>query len=296
MEATQTTEPEQAEVNPEDPPPRDSLVRVTDPFTLIRSMTEGGMPTLHGVGMPYEEWAEIGPSRSEGHFMERFASGSLRKTINEGRDRIRCLFHHGQDPNIGVKPLGPITNIGEMGRGVEYDCELFDADYVRALVPGLEAGVFGSSVRFSTIQKADERKRVSNAKGLLERTIKEAALRELGPTPFPAYLGTTTGVRSMTDEFVLGRFPADQLVAEVSQRSEDRDLIAEMRELARVFAASDDTHEDAMRGIMSMLDQITTAHSTDAAPEGTSPKSAAAGNGNGLFGLDRDREVPAWHL
>ncbi len=289
-----STEVVQADA-PEDSPPRDSLVRVSEPFTLIRSAT-GGMPTLHGVGMPYEEWTEIGPSLIEGHFMERFSPGSFRKTIMEGRERIRCLFHHGQDPNIGVKVLGTITDLSERGRGMEYDTELFDVDYVHDLVPGLEAGVYGSSVRFGIIKKDDERKRVSNPKGLLERTIREATLRELGPTPFPAYAGTATGIRSITDEFVLARFPAEALAAEVAQRIHDEDAIGEMRSLAEKFMASDETDSAHMRSIMSLLDEITgaDAHQEDAARTGTS-RPVAATTSTGLYGLDRDEEE-AWRL
>lgn len=280
----------------EEAPPRDNLVRVSQPFELDRT-TSDGMPVLHGMGAIYDEWTEIN-SRSEGHFMERFAPGSFAKTISEQRDRIRCLFHHGQDPSIGYKPLGVITQLGETSRGVEYDVDLFPADYVRGLIPGLEAGQYGSSFRFGIVKKADERRRVSNDKGLLERTIREASMRELGPTPFPAYSGTTAGLRSITDEFVLGRFPAEELAAEASQRSTDRDLAAEMKELARLFILNED-HE-AMRSIVSLLDEITgtTAHQEeDAAPTGTSQPAAATKPSTGLYGLNRGREdAEPWRL
>lgn len=280
-------------------PPRDSLVRVTDPFTITRS-SESEMPTLHGVGAVYDEWAEI-RSHVEGHFMERFAPGSFRKTISEGRDRIRCLFHHGQDPNVGVKPLGTITDLSERGRGVEYSVDLFDADYVRALVPGLEAGVYGSSFRFGIVKKEDERKRISNGKGLLERTIREASMRELGPTPFPAYAGTTAGLRSITDEFVLSRFPAEHLAAEAALRTTEQDLVGEIRWLAEKFIASDETDADKMRGIIALLDEFTgtpPAHSEDdAAQTGTSRPTAATKPSTGLYGLDRGKEAePSWRL
>jgi hypothetical protein len=252
------------------------------------------MPTLHGVGATYDEWTEIN-SRFEGHFMERFAPGSFRKTISEGRDQIRCLFHHGQDPNVGVKPLGTITDLSERGRGVEYTVDLFDADYVRSLVPGLEGGVYGSSFRFGIVKKEDERKRVSNGKGLLERTIREASMRELGPTPFPAYSGTTAGLRSITDEFVLARFPAAELVEEAAQRTAEQDFLGEMRSLADRFAASEDTDETAARSIISLLDELTTAPSSDAAQTGTPQPSAATKPSTGLYGLDRDEEE-AWRL
>jgi len=285
-----------AEISPDqiDSPPRDSLVRVSEPFTLTRS-TDGGMPVLHGVGATYDEWTEIN-SRFEGHFMERFAPGSFRKTISEGRDRIRCLFHHGQDMNVGVKPLGTITDLSERGRGVEYTVDLFDADYVRALVPGLEAGVYGSSFRFGIVKKEDERKRVSNEKGLLERTIREASMRELGPTPFPAYGGTTAGLRSVTDEFVLARFPAEQLASEAALRTSEPDLLGEIRLLAERFAASEDTDESAARSLITLLDEIGTPAQSeeDAALTGTSQPIAATPS-TGLYGLDRDEEE-AWRL
>ncbi len=264
---------------PEDSPPRDSLVRIAEPFTLTRSK-DGGMPTLHGLGATYDSWTEI-RSHHEGHFMERFAPGSFTKAIRDSREAIRCLFHHGQDPNIGVKPLGTITELSEHARGVEYTVDLFDADYVRSLVPGLEAGVYGSSFRFAIVKKDDERKRVRNEKGLLERTIREATMRELGPTPFPAYAGTTAGLRSITDDFVLARFPADQLASEVASRSNEPDLVGEIRMLAEKFMASDETDADKMRGIITLLDEFT----------GTDALSSEAA----LYGLDRDEEE-AWRL
>lgn len=278
-----------------DLPPRDSLVRTSLPFEVVRSVN--GMPVLHGRGAVYDEWTEIN-SRTEGHFMERFAAGAFTKTIDEQRDKIRCLFNHGQDPSIGMKPLGPITDLNERGDGVHYEVQLLDTDYNRSLVPGLKAGLYGSSFRFGVVRKSDERKRVSNPGKILERTITEAYMRELGPTPFPAYGGTSANVRSLTDEFVLGRFPADQLIAQAAANGAERDRVGEMKELARAFTASDETDAEAMRDIIALLDTITgttTAPSSDVAPEGTSGRSAAPQSTTPLWGLDRDEEVPWWH-
>lgn len=281
-----------------DLPPRDSLVRTSMPFELIRS--DGtGMPVLHGRGAVYDEWTEIN-SRVEGHFMERFAPGAFAKTIQEQGDKIRCLFNHGQDPSIGMKPLGPITTLQERDNGVHYEVELLDTDYNRSLVPGLEAGLYGSSFRFGIVRKSDERKRVANPKGILERTITEAYMRELGPTPFPAYGNTTASVRSLTDEFVLGRFPTEQLIEQAAQRTDDRDLIGEMRHLADLFVASGDTEADAMRGIINLLADLggrrdsRTAPSKDAAQLGTSRRSAATDQ-TPLWGTTKE-ERPTWLL
>jgi len=294
----QDNDPDAVSGEPADLERRDIRIRTSLPFEVVR-MDDSGMPTLHGRGAVYGEWTEIN-SRAEGHFMERFAPGAFTKTISEQRDRIRCLFNHGQDPSIGMKPLGPITGLEERDDGVHYEVDLLDTDYNRSLVPGLQAGLYGSSFRFGITRKEDMRgKHVSNSKGILERTITEAYMRELGPTPFPAYAGTSAGIRSLTDEFVLGSFPAQQLAAEAAELTTDRDLIGEMQELARMFVASQESDEDAMRDLMAALSEITgtNAPSDDAAPEGTSHRSAAKTTTNGLYGLDRDgKEKPKWLL
>jgi hypothetical protein len=172
--------------------------------------------------------------------------------------------------------------------------------------------VYGSSFRFGIIKKDDERKRVSNGKGLLERTIREASMRELGPTPFPAYVGTSAGLRSITDEFVLSRFPAEHLVAEAALRTDEPDLIGEIRWRAERYVASDETDAEQMRAIVSLLDEIKdsgaetpeapgeVAPSSDAVPTGTSElwRAADKDETTPLWGLDRDEkeEMPSWRL
>lgn len=194
-------------------PPRDDLVRTAPTIELVRS-ENSDMPVLHGTAAVFNEWTEI-RSSVEGHFFERFVPGSFAKTIKESGARIRCLFHHGQDPSVGAKVLGPITALREEQDALHYEVQLLDTDYNRSLIPGLQAGLYGSSFRFGIVRKDDDRapKRSDrNPRGILERTISEAYLRELGPTPLPAYAGTSAGIRSLTDEFLLGRFPTEELL------------------------------------------------------------------------------------
>src|SRR4029450_8863741 len=47
----------------------------------------------------------------EGTFCERMAEGAFTRTIEEKRDQIRCLFHHGGDPSVGFKPFGVIERV-----------------------------------------------------------------------------------------------------------------------------------------------------------------------------------------
>jgi HK97 family phage prohead protease len=169
--------------------------------------------TLHGHLAVFDEWAEVN-SRLEGRFMERMQRGAFTRTLRDNGDRLRVLFNHGEDPQIGFKPLGRITSLQEDQRGVAYEVELFDVDYVQSLLPALEAGQFGSSFTFRPLK--DKRQVVSrpqrsdfNPEGIPEVTVQELNMREFGPCMFPVYAGTTAGLRSMTDEFVFGHLASD---------------------------------------------------------------------------------------
>jgi HK97 family phage prohead protease len=155
----------------------------------------------------FNDWAEIS-STYEGHFMERVAPGAFKKTFRENRDRMRVLFQHGQDPQIGDKPLGPIETLREDETGAFYEVPLLtDTAYVRELLPGLRKGLYGASFRFSVIKErfdTDAKVSTHNPLALPERTIQEAKVMEFGPVTFGAYDTATAGVRSLTDR-LLGR-------------------------------------------------------------------------------------------
>jgi HK97 family phage prohead protease len=191
------------------------------PTTLVRALSlpprltgrggaglrsaEDSPPTLVVRFSVFNTWTEI-DSVFEGHFLERVAPGAFLRSMREDRGRIRMLFQHGRDPQVGDKPLGPIVVLREDEIGGLAEAPLLDTSYNADLLPGLNAGVYGSSFRFRvTSEDVVERPARSayNPKGLPERTIREARLFEVGPVTFPAYAGATAGVRSLTDWFSL---------------------------------------------------------------------------------------------
>ncbi len=200
-------------------PPRDNLVRAArnaaghkavavraDPPTEGEaSANANGMPTLYGYFTRFDEWTEI-DSWYEGNFMERFVGGAFKKTFREQTPKV--LFQHGMDGQCGDKPLGPPEVLREEDDGPYYEVPMLDTSYNRDLVPGLEAGLYGASFRFSVMREewVDE-PGVSdhNPKGLPERSVKEARCAEFGPVTFPAYPTATASVRSMTDEWLAAR-------------------------------------------------------------------------------------------
>lgn len=181
------------------------------PFPVTRAIAEpvqaraegDEMPKLVGHFSTFNEWYEV-DSVFEGHFLERIAPGAFDKTIAESRSQMKVLYDHGQDPQIGNKILGPIEDLRADAKGPAYVVPLFDTSYNRDLQPGLEAGVYGSSFRFSV--NADEWDHTPEASdhnpaGIPERTIIEAHTYEFGPVTFPANPGATAGLRSTTDAY-----------------------------------------------------------------------------------------------
>lgn len=184
-------------------PPKDNLVRAVFPGPEFRDEADDGhLGTITGYGAVWNQWTEINSSW-EGNFLERIAPSAFDKAVSERAPKL--LFQHGQDPVIGDKPLGPVR-ITPDDYGLAYEGDLLDTSYNRDLHPGLKAGLYGSSFRFSVVKEDFNRsakKSAYNPKGLPERTILEATLPELGPVTFPAYIGATAGARSMTDDFIL---------------------------------------------------------------------------------------------
>jgi hypothetical protein len=152
----------------------------------------------------FNTWTEI-RSSFEGNFLERVAPGAFAATLARDRRRIRVLFQHGKDPQIGDKPLGTIEMLREDEFGVAYSVRMLATGYNRELEPGLRAGVYGASFRFQALKETvDQHPRASayNPRALPERTLREVRLLEFGPVTFPAYAGATAGIRSLTDWYM----------------------------------------------------------------------------------------------
>lgn len=189
--------------------PRDNLVRALIDTEAAHLRADNGSEgrTLHGRFAVFNRWTRIS-SVWEGEFMERIAPGAFAKTFEEHRDRIKVLYDHGRDPQIGNKPLGPIRALGEDTTGAAYEVDLIRASYNDDfIIPAAEAGLLGASFRFSIPEGGDEwitpeRSTQGNPDKLPERTITQAEVYEFGPVTFPAYADATAGVRSGTDNFL----------------------------------------------------------------------------------------------
>lgn len=178
------------------------VVRATP--TVVRAKRDddaGGLGTMEIRFSRFGVWYEIN-SVWEGRFLERTERGAFAKTIKENRDRMRVLFDHGYDPSIGNKVLGAIEDLREDDDSPVGVVGLFDTSYNRDLLPGLDAGVYGSSFRMRVIKDEwndDPGRSAHNPDGIPERTVKEVRCPEFGPVTFPANPDSTAGMRSATD-------------------------------------------------------------------------------------------------
>ena len=218
-------------------PPRENLVRALGEAPELVRDQAGAMPVLRGHFAVWDTPTEI-RSAYEGHFIERFAPGSMTKTLAEGFERIKVLFQHGKDPQIADKPLGPIQRLEPDTTGAYYEVPMLDTAYNRELIPGLDAGLYGASFRFQVVSEDFDpkpKRSDANPNGIPERTVTEAKVIEFGPVTFPAYQEATAGLRSMTDEFIVGRFAQDpeRLLELIRQTREPRVTVTYGRNLGQ---------------------------------------------------------------
>jgi phage head maturation protease len=100
-------------------PPRENLIRAVMPASTTVDDGPKATParrlSTHPLS-PVNEWTEI-RSAWEGNFMERFVPGAWKKTHRESGNKIRALFQHGQDPQVGDKPLASDQRLEEDDRG-----------------------------------------------------------------------------------------------------------------------------------------------------------------------------------
>lgn len=202
--------------------PREDLIRMVSlPQAEMRA--EGGDAegsTLFGYAAVFNEDTTI--DSWEGRFIERIAPGAFKKTLRESADRVKVLFNHGMDPQIGDKPLGRASVIEEDAHGLRVEVPLARTSYnedIKALLA--DGSLDGMSFRMSVTK--DEWQQPDDDQALPIRTIKEVRLYEFGPVTFPAYSATQAGVRAHAPKAFEAFRSAHNLAPTIAPPSGDTD-------------------------------------------------------------------------
>lgn len=158
------------------------------PVQMARAETGVGR-TLRGYASVFDYPIETGEP-----FVTYVRPGAFAKTLKENADEVVMLFNHGQDPNIGEKPLGKLTELAEDKTGLRFAGIVADTSYGRDILELFRSGAMdGISIQFESTQEGWNEDRT-------ERYIQQVRLYELGPVTFPASAAATAQVFAKGDE------------------------------------------------------------------------------------------------
>ncbi len=168
---------------------------------------DGDGLTLEGYAAVFDQDTRI--DSWEGMFIENIRSGAFKRSIKSRTPVLQ--FEHGRHPLIGSLPIGSIEQLNEDDQGLFVRARLANnwlTEPVRDAIAN--ESVNGMSFRFEIVREEwidKQGKRLSDPaeiqrllwepgdRGPLTRSLLEVRLFELGPVVFPAYDGTSVGVR-----------------------------------------------------------------------------------------------------
>jgi HK97 family phage prohead protease len=182
---------------------------------LLRSVSfETRDASTPGDGLTLDGYAAVfnSPTRInswEGTFDETIAPGAFKKSMRERTPVLQV--NHGRSEDL---PIGAIESLTEDAKGLHVTARIFDVPDTALLREGIKAqAIHGMSFRFEVVK--DEWRdaagnlvptdHVSNRlyasdptdpTTILQRTLREVKLYELGPVTYPAYGDTSVSLRS----------------------------------------------------------------------------------------------------
>jgi HK97 family phage prohead protease len=198
--------------------PLDLCVRSFD-FEL-RSADDDGR-TLEGYAAVFNSPTRI--KDFQGEFDETILPGAFRRSLQTRTPVLQ--WDHGKDPRIGTAPIGAIEDLREDDHGLFVRARLFDDPDLNRIRQAIAAkAVSGMSFRFGVPDKGDTWTSRTGQPQL--RAIRDADVHELGPVVFPAYAGTSVGVRSL-----LAQLDADDHAALIHELAAEVRLAVDLQDL-----------------------------------------------------------------
>ena len=174
---------------------KETRVVATQPVHELRMVDDeaSGATMLVGYGAVFGK-----RSQDLGGFTEIIEPAAFNRSLSEGGDVLCCVNH---DVNLLLgRSASDTLRLSVDDVGLRYEIDMPDTSAGRdAMVLAERGDLFGSSFTFSVAPSGERWDEDDD--GRRTRFLSEVRLYELGPVVSPAYLDTTTGVRSM-DKFV----------------------------------------------------------------------------------------------
>lgn len=150
----------------------------------------GSAGVLVGYALKYDTL-----SRNLGGFVETIAPGTFDKSLADGGD-VLVRYNHDDNMLLGRTASGTARLIPDEV-GIQYEVDLPDTTVGRDVAALAERGdVYQSSFAFYTVE--DEWSMTEN--GFPLRTLRAAQLVDVAPVNSPAYLDTSSGLRSLAEK------------------------------------------------------------------------------------------------
>ena len=164
-------------------------IRYTSGVVELRASSDGAR--LGGYALKFNKL-----SRNLGGFVERIAPGALTKTLKDGGD-ILCRYQHEDEFLLGRTSSGTLRlSVDEVG--LLYEVDLPNTSYARDLEALADRkDVQHSSFAFQLMPGGDDWS--LTPEGFPLRTLTELHLVDVAPVVNPAYLDTTSGLRSLAE-------------------------------------------------------------------------------------------------
>ena len=193
----------------------------------IRIRSGGTGRTVEAYAAVFNEPAEV--MDQDGHYYEVNDPTAFNRSIKQHGGRFPVIYHHGMTlagtpSDRGSVPIGVSTEVRADKRGVLTVSEYGTSELADEVLESIRMGAVkaqsygGRFVRSDPMLRPGQRYRPTSAGSL--RTVRrlEVAMREFGPTPFPAFTGAAiTGIRAQALLGALLDAPADRRAALLQQ-------------------------------------------------------------------------------
>jgi HK97 family phage prohead protease len=192
----------------------------------IRIRAGGTGRTVEAYAAIFDEPAEI--VDQDGHYFEQNHRAAFNRTIQHSGQRFPVVYHHGMTlagtpSERGSVPIGVSTEVRVDKRGVLTVSEYGTSPLADEVLEGIRMGSIKAQSYGGRFVRSDPRVprggfRPGPDGKLRTVTRMEVAMREFGPTPFPAFAGAAiTGIRAQQVLGALLCAPADRRAALLDQ-------------------------------------------------------------------------------
>lgn len=172
----------------------------------IRIRSGGTGRTVEAYAAVFDEVAEV--VDQDGHYLERNDPRAFVKTIGDHRGGFPVYYHHGltiagTPSERGSVPIGVSTEVTTDKRGLRTLSEYHETELADEVLEAIRKGSIRAQSYGGRFMRSDPQQKPPGGKfrrgpsGLRTVTRLEIAMREFGPTPFPAFAtADIVGVRA----------------------------------------------------------------------------------------------------